>query len=161
MVNIDTGDYSGQYTVHDARRLKDEFRGSPRDERVVDRFTSGVEQRIQGQLNDRLKAADAELHERADLLDDLAIQHVEDIRKVVRRLKSGRLTAGEARKEIARIGTAKRELAERVEQLRRDDESLQAMAEMDLADFEAGYLATTPALRRQLPAFTAEYLNQP
>jgi len=160
-VNIDVGDYSGQYTLHDARRLLDTFSGSPRDQRAVARFVSGVEQRIQGQLNERLKAADEELHERADLLDDLAIGHVEDIQKVVRRLKSGRLTAAEARKEIARIGTAKREINERVEQLRSDDESLQAMAEMDLADFEAGYLATTPALKRQLPVFTAEYLNQP
>jgi len=161
MVNFDVGDYSGQYTVHDARRLLDEYRGPPRDERAVTWFVSGVEQRVQGQLNDVLKAGDAELQTRADLLDDLAIGHVEDARKVVRRLKSGRITAGEARKEVIRLDTAKRELNERMEQLRHDEASLQAMAEMDLADYEAGYLSTTPALKRQLPVFTAEYLNQP
>jgi tRNA A37 N6-isopentenylltransferase MiaA len=161
MVNIDVGDIFGPYTGHDAKRLEDEWRGSPLQDRAAARFTSEVKQRLQGHLNDRLRAADTELHERWEVLDDQAIELKEATQKVVRRLKSGRLTAAEARKEIARIGTAKRELSERAEQLRHDDDSLQAMAEMDPADYEQEYLATTPALRRQLPVLTAAYLNQP
>ena len=133
MVNFDVGDWFGPYTGEDAKRLLDTFSGSPQQVRNATRFAYAVEKRIQGHINERLKAADDELHQRADLLDDLAIGYVEDAQKVVRRLKSGRITADDARKEIARIGTAKRELGERREQLARDDESLQAMAEMSPA----------------------------
>jgi hypothetical protein len=159
MVNFDVGDLFGPYTGHDAKRLLDTFSGSPQQVRNATRFAYAVEKRIQGHINDRLKAADAELHDRYELLDDQAIELKEDIQKVVRRLQSGRLTAAEARKEIARIGTAKREISERAEQLRHDDESLQAMAEMSPEDYESEYLATTPALKRQLPILTADMLN--
>ena len=160
-MNIDVGDYSGQYTVHDARRLKDEFHGSPRDERDVSQFVSGVEQRTQGHLNGTLTDLDAQLHERYEILDDRAIELKEATQKVTRRLESGRLTAGDARKEIARIGTAKRELGERAEQLLRDDAALQGMAAIDPADWEADMLQKYPALRRRLPTLTPDYLNQP
>ena len=161
-MNLDVGDIFGQYTGHDAKRLLDTFHGSPLQERAVTRFvTSEVGQRLQRQLNDRLKAADLELHERWELLDDRGIELKEAMQKVKRGIESSRLTAAEGRKEIALIVTAKRELSERAEQLRHDDESLQAMAEMDPADYEQEYLATTPALRRQLPVLTAAYLNQP
>jgi chromosome segregation ATPase len=160
MVNIDVGDIFGPYTGHDAKRLEDAHPAfSPQQIRNATRFVSGVDQRLQGHLNDRLKAADAELHQRYELLDDQAIELKEAIQKVVRRLQSGRLTAADARKEIARIGTAKRELNERAEQLRHDDDSLQAMAEMSPEDYESEYLATTPALKRQLPVFTPDMLN--
>jgi len=161
MVNPLVGDIFGEYTGVDAALLIDTFSGSPQQVRNATRFAYAVEKRIQGHLDDRLKAADAELAERADLLDDLAIEYVEDIKKVTRRLKSGRVTAADGRKEIARLGTAKRELSERVEQLRRDEESLASMAEMTPEDYEQEYLATTPALRRQLPILTPDMLNQP
>ena len=159
MVNFDVGDIFGIYTGADAKRLLDTFSGSPQQIRNVTRFAYAVEKRIQGHINDRLRAADAELHDRYELLDDQAIELKEDIQKVVRRLRSGRLSAGEGRKELARIGTAKRELNERAEQLRHDDDSLQAMAEMSPEDYEQEYLATTPALKRQLPVLTPDMLN--
>lgn len=161
MVNIDVMDIFGEYTGADAKRLLDTFHGSPQQNRNATRFAYAVEKRIQGHINDRLKAADLELHERYELLDDQAIELKEDIQKVVRRLQSGRLTAAEARKEIARIGTAKNEISERAEQLRHDDDSLQAMAEMTPEDYEQSYLETTPALKRQLPVFTPDMLNAP
>ncbi|MHB8188351.1 MAG: hypothetical protein ACYDDU_20245 [Dermatophilaceae bacterium] len=161
MVNIDIGDIFGDYTGADAKRLLDTFSGSPQQVRNATRFAYAVEERIQGHLNDRLKAADAELHERWELLDDQALALKEATQKVVRRLNNGRLSAAQARTEIARIGTAKRELSERAEQLRHDDNSLQAMAEMSPEDYEQSYLDTTPALKRQLPVLTAQYLNQP
>ena len=160
-MNLDVGDIFGQYTGLDAKRLIDTFHGSPQQDRNVTRFVHEVEQRLQGHLDERLKDADAELQERFDLLDDQAIEYKEEARKVLRRLNNGRLSAGAARKEITRIGTAKRELSERAEQLRHDHEALQAMAEMDPADYEQAYLSTTPALRRHLPALTRGYLNQP
>jgi ribosomal protein L29 len=159
MVNIDVGDIFGGYTGADAKRLLDTFSGSPQQVRNVSRFAYAVEKRIQGHINDRLKAADAELHDRYELLDDQAIELNEAIQKTVRGIKSGRLTAAEGRKEIARIGTAKRELNERAEQLRHDDDSLQAMAEMSPESYEEEYLATTPALKRQLPVLTPDMLN--
>lgn len=161
MVNVDMGDLFGPYSGHDAKRLADTFHGSPQQNRNVTRFVHEVEQRIQGHINDRLKAADAELHERYELLDDQAIDLKEATQKVMKRLENGRLTAAEARKELARIGTSQRELRERSEQLRHDDQALQEMAEMDPADYEQNYLDTTPALRRQLPILTPDYLNHP
>jgi chromosome segregation ATPase len=160
-MNLDVGDIFGQYTVHEAKRLEDEFHSSPLQDRAVTRFVSGVEQRNQGYFNGTLTDLDAQLHERYEILDDRAIELKEDTQKVTRRLESGRLTAAEARKEITRIGTAKRELSERAEQLRRDDAALQEMAAIDPADWEADMLQKYPALRRRLPALTPGYLNQP
>ena len=160
-MNLDVDDIFGQYTCADAMRLEDTFHGSPQQNRNVARFVSEVLQRPQEHFNDRLKAADTELHERFEILDDQTIAVKEEAQKVTKGIKSGRLTAAEARKDLARIGTTQRELRERAEQLRHDDAALKEMAAMDVGDYEADMLQRYPALRRQLPTLTPGYLNQP
>lgn len=159
MVNIAVGDIFGPYTGKDAAALLDQFSGSPLQVRNVNRFVHEVESRLQGHIDTRLKAADEQLQELFDHLEDQTISLKEETQKVTRGIKSGRIPPTEGRRELSRIGRTQREIRERAAQLRRSDDALQAMARMDPSDYESQYLNTTPALRNQLPVFTEAMLN--
>ncbi len=154
--------YYGQpVTLRQAKELKDSASGlSPRQARNLERRVNEVEGSIAGQLADRVKGAEAQRNRVFEEVEDGLTEATEAARKVQRRMELGKLSATEARQALSKIGAQRRVLQERLDQLAKDDAALSDLAETPLEDFEDGYLATYPALRRGLPVITADDLNQ-
>lgn len=148
-------------TVQAAQQLLETETLSRQQRRNLTRFVGEVEQRAQGLLNDRIRASNADLTERYEAIDDQVITLKEQTRKINGQLRRGRITPAEARKALARIGTATREVRERTEQLAHDAQAVRDLASTNPADYEADLVAKYPALGRRLPVLRPSDLNRP
>jgi flagellar hook-length control protein FliK len=141
--------------------LVDTFDGSSRQKRNLEKLHKGAIARVEKQQAARVAAAAEELSQRTQRIIADALARQEECDDVFDALDTGRIEVKEARKVLTSIGHEQRAIQERITQLRADEQSTAALADMESAEFEASYLATTPALRRSLPVVNADMLNRP
>lgn len=134
--------------------------GRPQHERAVIQYAKDVKSNVEQQHANAVRLAEAEMEERAAAIAEAFDAADAAVKGAARDLEAGRIDARTARARLAKADEARRTLAARVEQLKRDDVAANELAEQSPAEWQAEMLQRYPALRTSLPVMTRAALAE-
>jgi chromosome segregation ATPase len=137
------------------------FDGNDRQTGNLTAFHKRAIGRVERHQQARVTAAGDDLASRTQRISEATTDLQEQTEDIFDALDSGRMEVTDARAPLAKIKNEHRMLHDQIAQLKADEQAAAALAAMPAEEFEQSYLASTPALRRALPAITLEILNQP
>jgi hypothetical protein len=150
-----------QLSLKAARQYRDNYRGSPRELRLLDNWIRAYEFKESAAHTGRVTKAVAEVRARRESIgaDVEALKALAD--EITADVKAGRLSPSEGRKELGKCSTVYRQLQAREQQCAHDEEMASALADEDPADWQERMVAKYPALRESLPVLSPADLDIP